>query len=67
MLSMHVVIPDSLSYLMEKFILAGVFHSKEEMLLTALSDFVQKNQLELLDYFANQDIDWALAEKANIT
>ncbi|MCB1158694.1 MAG: hypothetical protein H7A25_19900 [Leptospiraceae bacterium] len=66
MSNVQVSIPDSMDFVMDNFIKAGIFPSKEEMLLAALSKFVQKNQIELLDYFANQDIDWALKEKESI-
>lgn len=63
MQAISLTIPESLEYMMDNFIKAGVFESKEEMVLAALSEFVKKNQLELLDYYANQDIEWALREK----
>lgn len=66
MMNLQLSIPESMVFLMENFIKAGVFKTKEEMLLIALSEFVKKNQLELLEYFTNQDIDWALKEKEKI-
>lgn len=66
MVQLELSLPESMIFLMENFIKAGVFHSKEEMLLVALSEFVKKNQVELMDHFANKDIDWILEEKAAV-
>ena len=36
-----------------------VFLKQMKIVLAALSEFVSRNQLELLDHFAKEDIEWA--------
>lgn len=52
-------IPESVSILMDGYIKAGVFKTREELLFAAISEFIQRNRLELMDHFMNEDIEWA--------
>jgi hypothetical protein len=64
MTSIVLNVPDSFLSIVNGYIKAGVFKSKEELLLVALSEFVSRNQLELLEHFANEDIEWAKKQKS---
>lgn len=56
-------LPDSVSVLIDGYIKAGVFKTREELLFAAISEFVNRNRLELMEYFANEDIEWAKKQK----
>ena len=61
--SLALNIPDSVSILIDGYIKAGVFKTREELFFVALSEFIQRNQLELMDFFATEDIEWAKNQK----
>jgi|JI7StandDraft_1071085.scaffolds.fasta_scaffold2511067_1 hypothetical protein len=66
MTSIVLNVPDSFLSLVNGYIKAGVFKTNEELFLAALSEFVSRNQLELLDHFANEDIEWAKKQKKGL-
>ena len=66
MTSIVLNVPDSYLSLVNGYIKAGVFKTNEELFLAALSEFVNRNQLELLDHFANEDIEWAKKQKKGL-
>jgi len=41
---------------------AGFFHSELDVLLAAISEFVRRNRIELMERFAREDIEWAKKE-----
>ncbi|HMZ61827.1 MAG TPA: hypothetical protein PL048_23850 [Leptospiraceae bacterium] len=59
MKSLTIKIPASMEAILDKFVSAGFFKSEEELFLIALSDFIRRNQIELMEYFASEDIKWA--------
>ncbi len=59
MKSIALNIPESVSILMDGYIKAGVFKTREELLFAAISEFIQRNRLELMDHFMNEDIERA--------
>jgi hypothetical protein len=63
MASIALNLPESVSVLMDGYIKAGVFKTREELLLVAISEFVHRNRIELMDFFANEDIEWAKKQK----
>ena len=63
MASIALNVPESVSVLIDGYIKAGIFKTKEELLFAAISEFIQRNRLELMDHFANEDILWAKKQK----
>ena len=41
---------------------AGFFHSELDVLLVAISEFVRRNRIELMERFAREDIELAKKE-----
>ncbi|MCB1194492.1 MAG: hypothetical protein H7A23_24100 [Leptospiraceae bacterium] len=61
--TLTIQIPDTIENVLNKFISEGYFKSKEELFLSAISDFIRRNQLELMETFAKEDIKWAFQIK----
>jgi hypothetical protein len=41
---------------------AGIFSSEPDVILAAMSEFVRRNQVDILERFAREDIEWAKKE-----
>jgi hypothetical protein len=41
---------------------AGVFRSEPDAVLAAMSEFVRRNRVDLMERFAREDIEWAKRE-----
>ncbi|HLC14791.1 MAG TPA: hypothetical protein VJL89_00995 [Thermodesulfovibrionia bacterium] len=63
MKTIEFTLPDKLEMEVEKYIKDGWFMNEEEMLRTALQEFVQYNKLKLAERFMKEDIEWALKQK----
>lgn len=63
MKSVQVELPDKLAAEVEAYVRAGWFGSEEDVIRTALAEFIRRNRLELLERFMRDDIDWALKLK----
>lgn len=50
----------------ESYVKAGFFHSELDVLLAAISEFVRRNRIELMERFAREDIEWAKKEARKI-
>lgn len=62
MKSVAVKMPDQLAAAVEDYIKAGFFHSKSDVFVAAVADFVRRNRIDLLERFAHEDITWAKTE-----
>ena len=47
------------SIAIKSYVKAGCFRSELDVLLVALSGFVRKNRIDLMERFAREDIEWA--------
>ena len=63
MKSVHVELPDKLAEEMNLLVTSGWFRNEEEVVRTALLDFLRRHRTELLERFQREDIAWALAQK----
>jgi len=52
-------IPDNLAAQINDHVKAGFFTSEPYVVLAAMSEFVRRNQIDLIERFAREDIDWA--------
>jgi Arc/MetJ-type ribon-helix-helix transcriptional regulator len=59
----HVEFPDKLAAEIEAYVRAGWFGSEAEVVRAAVTDFVRRRRIELLDRFMRDDIEWALKLK----
>lgn len=63
MKSVQVELPDKVADELNLLVLSGWFLSEEEVVRTALMDFLRHHRTELLERFQREDIAWALAQK----
>ena len=62
MKSLSIDLPDNLATAVESYVKAGFFRSELDVLLAAISEFVRRNRIELMERFAREDIHWAKEE-----
>ncbi len=62
MKTISIDMPDNLAAAIEGYVKAGFFNSELDVLLAALSEFVRRNRIELIERFAREDIEWAKKE-----
>jgi Arc/MetJ-type ribon-helix-helix transcriptional regulator len=63
MKAINVELPDKLAAEIEAYVRAGWFGSEGEVIRAAVADFVRRRQIELLERFMRDDIEWALKLK----
>jgi len=62
MKSVLVDLPDNLAVVVESYVKSGIFNSESDVLLAAISEFVRRNRIDLMEQFALEDIEWAKEE-----
>jgi Arc/MetJ-type ribon-helix-helix transcriptional regulator len=62
MKTLSIDLPDKLAAEIGAYVKAGLFRSEPDAVLAALSEFVRRNRLDLLERFAREDIEWAKRE-----
>ncbi|MDO8542353.1 MAG: hypothetical protein Q7S40_18090 [Opitutaceae bacterium] len=62
MKSLNVELPDRLAHEVSRLVRDGWFHSENELVRTALVEFLRTRQAELQERFQREDIAWAVAE-----
>jgi Arc/MetJ-type ribon-helix-helix transcriptional regulator len=55
-------IPDNLAAQIDDYVKAGFFPSEPDVILAAMSEFVRRNRVDLMERFAREDIEWAKKE-----
>jgi len=60
--TLSINIPDNLAAQINDYVKAGFFTSEPDVVLAAMSEFVRRNQIDLMERFAREDIDWAKKE-----
>ena len=66
MKALHVELPDKLAAEIEAYVRAGWFGSEAEVIRAAVTDFIRRHRIELLERFMHEDIEWA-AKLSNTT
>ncbi len=64
MKTIKVSLPEKLGAEVENYVKSGWFADEEELLRTALQEFIRHNRLKLMEQFMKEDIEWALRVKA---
>ncbi len=62
MKTLSITVPDHLAERINDYVKAGFFSSEPDVVLAAMSEFVRRNQVDLMERFAREDIDWAVKE-----
>lgn len=62
MKTLSINIPDNLAAQINDYVKAGFFSSEPDVILAAISDFVRRNRIDLMERFAREDIEWAKKE-----
>ena len=63
MKTIKVSLPKKLGMEVENYVKSGWFNDEEELLRTALHEFIRHNRLKLMEEFMKEDIEWALKVK----
>jgi len=66
MKTISVDLPDNLAVAVDNFVEAGFFNSELDVLLAAITEFVRRNRIDLVEQFAHEDIEWAKNEAQKI-
>jgi Arc/MetJ-type ribon-helix-helix transcriptional regulator len=62
MKTVSVNLPDNLAEQVANYVKAGFFLSEPDVILVAMSEFVRRNRVDLMERFAREDIAWAIKE-----
>ncbi|SPD73269.1 hypothetical protein PITCH_A1770011 [uncultured Desulfobacterium sp.] len=62
MKKLSINIPDNLAAKINDYVKAGFFLSEPDVILAAMSEFVRRNRLDMMERFAREDIEWAKKE-----
>ena len=62
MKTLSINIPDNLAAQINDYVKAGIFSSEPDVILAAMSEFVRRNQVDIIERFAREDIEWAKKE-----
>jgi len=62
MKTLSINVPDHLAERITDYVKAGFFLSEPDVILAAMSEFVRRNQVDLMERFAREDIAWAVKE-----
>ena len=62
MKTLSIDIPDNLAVQISDYVKAGFFSSEPDVILSAMSEFVRRNRVDMLERFAREDIEWAKKE-----
>ena len=62
MKTLSINIPDNLAAQINDYVKAGFFLSEPDVILAAMSEFVRRNRVDMMERFAREDIEWAKKE-----
>lgn len=62
MKTLSISVPDYLAERIHDYVQSGFFMSDPDVILAAMSEFVRRNQVDLMERFAREDIAWARNE-----
>jgi Arc/MetJ-type ribon-helix-helix transcriptional regulator len=60
--TLSITVPDYLAERIHDYVQSGFFMSDPDVVLAAMSEFVRRNQVDLMERFAREDIAWARNE-----
>ena len=62
MKTLSITVPDHLAERIHDYVQSGFFMSEPDVVLAAMSEFVRRNRVDLMERFAREDIAWAKNE-----
>ena len=62
MKTLSIDLPDKLAAELDAYVKAGIFRSEPDAALAAVSEFVRRNRVDLMERFAREDMEWAKKE-----
>lgn len=62
MKTLSITLPDHFAERIHDYVKAGFFRSESDVVLAAISEFVRRNRMDLMESFARKDIAWAVKE-----
>ncbi|MCK9364656.1 MAG: hypothetical protein M0P74_13795 [Syntrophales bacterium] len=62
MKTLSITVPDHLAERIHDYVQSGFFMSEPDVVLAAMSEFVRRNRVDLMERFAREDIAWAIKE-----
>ncbi|MBU1181280.1 MAG: ribbon-helix-helix domain-containing protein [Proteobacteria bacterium] len=62
MKTLSITVPDHLAERINDYVRSGFFMSEPDVVLAAVSEFVRRNRVDLMERFAREDITWAKNE-----
>lgn len=62
MKTLSIKTPDNLAAQINDYVKAGFFSSEPDVILAAMSEFLRRNRIDLMERFALEDIEWAKKE-----
>jgi len=60
--TISITVPDHLAERIHDYVQSGFFTSEPDVILAAMSEFVRRNRVDLMERFAREDIAWAKNE-----
>jgi len=57
--TLSIDIPDSLASQISDYVKAGIFSCEPDVILAAMTEFVRRNRVDMVERFARDDIEWA--------
>jgi Arc/MetJ-type ribon-helix-helix transcriptional regulator len=60
--TLSITIPDNLAAQIKDYVKAGFFSSEPDVILAAMSEFLRRNRVDMMERFAREDIEWAKKE-----
>ena len=66
MKTLTITISDNLAAQIYDYIKAGFFSSEPDVIIAAMSEFVRRNRVDMMEHYAREDIEWAKKEALGI-
>ena len=62
MKTLSIDVPDNMADQIKDFVKTGFFTSEPDVVLAAMTEFIRRNRIDLMERFAHEDIEWAKNE-----
>ncbi|MCF8142426.1 MAG: ribbon-helix-helix domain-containing protein [Deltaproteobacteria bacterium] len=62
MKTLSITVPDHLAEQIHDYVRSGFFMSEPDVVVAAISEFIRRNRVDLMERFACEDIAWAKNE-----
>jgi len=60
--TLSITVPDHLAERINDYVRSGFFMSEPDVVVAAISEFIRRNRVDLMERFAREDIGWAKNE-----